>query len=604
MLKKAKKVSALLLSACLLTLSGCSGLAADGNSLLRPPRPTGDKAAIQEIIAREAGGAYNLKYPQRGVNRSAITLRNENTDNEYALALYSTENDTKLNVSIIAYAQSEWKCLGTYTNNSSGVDRVLFYDINADKREDIIIGWTSYNSAHKSLTAYSFNSDEAFEMSIDETYDDLAIVDLTNDSIDDIVLLSLSTQETPSSATLLQYSDQDKRPVGKYSLELDSEVIAFSNIVVGDVAINTEKKLSEIKVTASSARVAPSDPSDGEASQEEKSADEESAEESSKESAAESSREEENASSDSSKEDDPNKESSVNDEGSAESSAEGSQSSNDEPSENETSSDESSEEGSSSESAMPVPIEESSGEIITDPDDEDGEESSRGVKPVPKKFDANAVLSKKGVVVDCKRSDNTFCTQMIYYDSIYDELTDPIARRKDGSTYINSTLRTEAVFSRDINGDDVIEVPVSVPMSAAADENGFAVCNLTSWCNYDARERKSNIAMNTVMNLKDGYYFVMPDRWLGNVTARSDAETREMTFYMWNSKTAALGDRLLLISRYTEQQWKDADHSGKILLELSPVKSKAVYAAEIYLTSADESLNITETELQDSVFLN
>ena len=601
MLKKAKKVTAVLLSAGLITLNGCSGLGSDGNSLLRPPRPTGDKAAIQEIIAREAGGAYNLKYPQKGVNRSAITLRNENTDNEYALALYSTENDTKLNVSIIAYDQTEWKCLGTYTNNSSGVDRVLFYDINSDKREEIIIGWTSYNSAHKSLTAYSFDSDEVYEMSIDETYDELAIADLTNDAADDIVLLSLSTQDTPSVATLLQYSDLDKRPVGKYSLELDSEVIAFSNIVVGDVAINTEIKPSEVKVTASSARIAPSGTdNDEDEVQEESSGDEESTQEESQES-------ESTSSDDDTVETSENEDSSENESSEKESTDESQNSADVSSADEKSSAQESSETEQPPETSHPEPIEESSAEEITEPSDEDSEiseESNKSVKPVPKTFDANAVLSKKGVVIDCKRSDNTFCTQMIYYDNLYDELIDPIARKKDGSTYINVTMRTEAVFSRDINGDDVIEVPVSVPMSAAADESGSAVCNLTSWCNYDARERKSNIALNTVMNLKDGYYFVMPERWLGSVTARSDAETREMTFYLWNTKTSTLGDKLLLISRYTEQQWKETDHTGKILLELSPGKSKAVYAAVIYLTSADEALNITESELQNSVFLN
>ena len=550
------------MAAGLLALSGCSGFAADGDSLLHPPRPTGDKAAIQDIISREAGGTYNLKYPQKGVNRSAIILRNENTDNEYALALYSTENDSKLNVSIISYSNEQWKCLGTYTNNSSGVDRVLFCDINADKREEIVIGWTSYNSAHKSLTAYSFDKDEVYEMSIDETYDDLAIVDMTNDATDDILLLSLSTQDTPSAATLLQYSDPDKRPVGKYSLELDSEVIAFSNIVVGDVAINTEIKPSEIKLTASGAR---SDTSGTE------SADESSAE-------GDASKDESADESDASKD---------------ESAAEG-----------DVSKDESADEGDDPEVSMTsdgasTETHEDAGTV----DEQSAEESGTERKDIPKKFDANAILSKKGVVIDCKRSDNTFCTQMVYYDNLSDELIDPIVKRSEGGAYVNPTMRTEAIFSRDINGDEIIEVPVSAPMNASTDENGAYVCNLTVWCNYNARERKSNVALNTVMNMKDGYYFVMPDRWLNTVTARSDAETREMTFYLWNSKTSSLGDKLLLISRYNEQQWKETDHSGRILLDIYSEKSNAVYAAVIYLTSADEKLNITEKELQEAVLL-
>ncbi len=583
------------MAAGLLALSGCSGFAADGDSLLHPPRPTGDKAAIQDIISREAGGTYNLKYPQKGVNRSAIILRNENTDNEYALALYSTENDSKLNVSIISYSNEQWKCLGTYTNNSSGVDRVLFCDINADKREEIVIGWTSYNSAHKSLTAYSFDKDEVYEMSIDETYDDLAIVDMTNDATDDILLLSLSTQDTPSAATLLQYSDPDKRPVGKYSLELDSEVIAFSNIIVGDVAINTEIKPSEIKLTASGAR---SDTSGTE------SADESSAE-------GDASKDESAAESDASKDESADESDASKDESAAEgdaskdeSAAEGDVSKDESAAEGDASKDESADEGDDPEVSMTsddasTETHEDAGSV----DEQSAEESGTERKNIPKKFDANAILSKKGVVIDCKRSDNTFCTQMVYYDNLSDELIDPIVKRSEGGAYVNPTMRTEAIFSRDINGDEIIEVPVSAPMNASTDENGAYVCNLTVWCNYNARERKSNVALNTVMNMKDGYYFVMPDRWLNTVTARSDAETREMTFYLWNSKTSSLGDKLLLISRYNEQQWKETDHSGRILLDIYSEKSNAVYAAVIYLTSADEKLNITEKELQEAVLL-
>ena len=209
LIKKGKQAAAvMLLSLGMMLPSGCSDAATGSDSLLRPPRPTGDKAAIQEIIASEAGGSYTLKYPQKGENRSAITLRNEDTEKEFALALYATENDTRLNVSIIACRKKEWRCLGTYTNTGSGVDRVMFYDVNGDKNEEIIIGWTSFNTSRKTLTAYSLQGDETFEMNIDETYDELIVSDLTNNQRDDILLLSLSTPESPSYATLLQYSER------------------------------------------------------------------------------------------------------------------------------------------------------------------------------------------------------------------------------------------------------------------------------------------------------------------------------------------------------------------------------------------------------------
>ena len=508
------KALSVIAAAGLMSLSGCSHAAMGTDALLRPPRATGDKAAIQDIIESEAGGSYNLKYPQKGENRSAITMRNEDTENEYALALYSTENDTKLNVSVIVYEKKQWKCLGTYSNNASGVDRVMFYDINGDQKEEILIGWTSYNTSQKSLTGYVMDTDEVFEMSIDETYDELVVTDITDDRSEDIILLSLSTQDKPSVATLLQYSDTDKRPVGKYSLELNSDVISFSNILIGDVAVNNNEGAGN---TSSSARADTSKPDGGQ------------------------------------------------------------ESAKPEPSETE-------------ESAKPEPSE-----------TEESAEADTG-KPNGSKVVVTGSLNRKGVILDCKRSDNTFCTQIIYYDGIKDELIDPLDRASDTGTYINPTIRTEALFSRDIDDDGVIEVPVVSQMNASVDENGANVCSLTAWSNYNPAENKMNTVMNTVMNLKDGYYFSMPDRWVGTVTARSDPETREMRFFLWNAKTASIGDKLLTIYRYSEQQWNENKHAGLIQLDISPENSKVIYAGQLFMTNAQDELNLSESELKTSVF--
>lgn len=569
--RKIKKALPLaLIAAGLMSFCGCSDAAMGSDSLLRPPRATGDKAAIQDIISAEAGGSYNLKYPQKGENRSAITFRNEDTDNEYVLALYSTENDTKLNVSVIVYDKKQWKCLGTYANNASGVDRVMFYDINGDKKEEILIGWTSYNSSQKSLTAYLMDTDEVYEMGIDQTYDELIVTDITDDMSEDIILLSLSTQDTPSVATLLQYSDRDKRPVGKNSLELNSDVIAFSNILVGDVAVNTEAG----KNTSASARA---ENSTAPAEQQESQASVESSVPKTSQTSGQSSVPQ--ASQTVSESSEPQ---------TSQTSTEGSEHRTSQPS------GESSVQEQTSVSSEPDISDES------EPDEQSiTEESSKsdGTKVV-----IRGNQSRKGIILDCRRSDNTYCTQMIYYDSLNDELYNPLDKTGSSGIYTNPTLRTEAVFSRDINDDGVIEVPVVSQMNASVDEAGANVCNLTSWSNYDAGENKMNVVMNTVINIKDGYYFRMPDRWVGSVTTRSDPETREMSFYLWNSKTASIGDKLLTIYRFNEQQWKDNNHAGLIQLEINSENSKAVYAGQLFLTNAQDELNITEKELKGLVF--
>ena len=141
-------------------------------------------------------------------------------------------------------------------------------------------------------------------------------------------------------------------------------------------------------------------------------------------------------------------------------------------------------------------------------------------------------------------------------------------------------------------------MPVVTQMPAGVDEKATNICTLTSWQNYDASGNKLNTIMNAVMYLKDGYYFKMPDRWLGNVTARSNAESRELTFYMWDNKKSVLGDKLLTIYRYTEQQWNEADNGNMIRLD-EPTLGKAVYAAELFTTDKNEEMNITAKEVRD-----
>ena len=524
MIGKIKKITAASLLVLTMLSTGCSDTAFGTDTMLRPPRATGDKAEIQDIITQEAGGSYTLKYPQAGDNRSAIIMRNENKENEFALALYSTENDTKINASVIVYREQSWKCIGTFDNICSGIDRVMFKDIDGDKNEEIIIGWTSYNSPQKMLTAYSMTTDGIDEMKIDETYDEIVVSDIVDDQNDDIVLLSLSTQDSPSMATLLQYSEQEKRPISKYSLELDSDVTAFTNITVGDLAVNTNDE-NGIKITASSAKT-----------------------ESSKQESAKS---------------------------------------------------ESSVESSKKESAKPESSAESS--------KQESSESKKPVSDVNTKNSANnnnsaklTDLKQNGIVIDCERLDGTLCTQIIYYDKVNNKLINPLTVKNSSGGYSNITIRSDAVYSTDINGDSVIDIPVVSQMMADVKENGANVCTLISWENYDAINRKMKLVINTVMNVKDGYYIAVPDRWNGNITARSDAETREMTFYLWNTKTSSPGDKLLTIYRFTEQQWNDVDKEGMFCLQNTSKDSKAIYAARIFKTNANDELNVSEDEVKEA----
>ena len=604
-----KLILAIMTAFCMIFAGGCSDGMMGSDSLLRPPRATGDKAEIQDIISQEAGGSYTLKYPQTGDNRSAITMRNEDTDSEYAVALYSTESDSRLNVSIITYTDEKWSCIGTFSNNWSGVDRVIFEDISGDKTDEIIIGWTNYNSSQKSLTVYSMTTEGAYEMAVQETYDEIVVGDILGDQTNDIVLLSLSTQEEPSNALLLQYSEQDKNPIGRYSMEIDSNIVSFENISLGDVAVNTEPAAGDVKITSTGPTTETADSS---ADTEESSKKNESGtDESSKKKKTEKSTSRDDASDDGSTEsgkpvtvteksaadDDENSEAASADDEDVSSDAADASTDN----EDESSGDEDNEETSVGDEVI-VHKDRSDTENEADENSEGIEENSVVVLPDDGSKITTAV--KTGIVLDCKRSDKTYCTHMIYYDRAHDELVNPVMEEvADGNYGKNPTIRADNIISRDINGDSIIDIPVVSGMMASSDEKGSNVCNITLWKNYDAKNGILTTVFNTIINKNDGYFFIMPERWDGNVTARTDVDKRELTFYIWNSKTNSEGDKLLTLYRFTPQQWAAEEGDDIFMLDITDVESNTIFAARIFITNANDELNIKQEEVQSSVVL-
>ncbi len=431
-------------------LAGCSDISFGEQTILRPPRATGDKAEIQTVIKEQAGSDYMLKYPQTGDYRSAVTLfETGHKNNEYAVALYSTENNTKLNISIISHTGEKWECLGSFSNAATGVDRIIFEDLNNDGSDEILVGWSTYNAGQNTLSAYSIEDETIREMTIDESYTEIIITDITQDKSEDIILLSLRNDQTPSTARILQYSEQEKRPIGKFSTVLDSEVTAFVNIQCGKI----------------------------------------------------------------------------------------------------------------------------------DAEDE-------------------------CIVIDGSKNNGQLTTQVLRFDSENQLLLNPLVTQNENGAVVNSTTRKNAATSRDINNDGIVEVPVVTQMSAPRNTDAGSVCSITSWKQIDTSDDSLKTILNTVMNYTDGYYLIIPDSWNGKVTGISNAENREINFYVWDAESSSLGDRLLTICRFTRSDWDKADKDKYIKIE--SVKSngtESVIAAQLYNTDKDSSLGISRSDIKTLINL-
>ena len=132
--KKAGAVAMSLIISGSILLGGCASTGFDNSDILRPPRTTGDKAQIQELIEENAGGDYTLKYPKDGSYRSAII--NEDLDGDgidEAIVFYKPSTDDEAtHLLFMKELGGEWKDIGDYTSTSAEVKKVEIGDITGD----------------------------------------------------------------------------------------------------------------------------------------------------------------------------------------------------------------------------------------------------------------------------------------------------------------------------------------------------------------------------------------------------------------------------------------------------------------------------------------
>lgn len=258
---KIKMVSFILIASLALGLiSGCSSTGFNDTELMRPPRATGEKAEIQTIIENTAGGDYTLKYPQSGDYRSAIiTEELDSTGRESAVAFYRTSGETtSINILFMNETNGKWKAVQSFKNPNSEVDKIFIGDIDNDGIKEVIIGWTSFVSGANQITYYKTLGESVEEYTIEDTYSQMTMADLTGDGLKDLILLSLAGEDKKTAcAKLYCYAPNGSFGI-KSNIDTNASVTKYSKIQVGRIdnvkeaifidgtTVNNNELLSEV----------------------------------------------------------------------------------------------------------------------------------------------------------------------------------------------------------------------------------------------------------------------------------------------------------------------------------------------------------------------
>lgn len=199
-----------------------------------------------------------------------------------------------------------------------------------------------------------------------------------------------------------------------------------------------------------------------------------------------------------------------------------------------------------------------------------------------------------GVFVDCVKLSGELSTEIITYK--YNKLQNPLLQIPDKLSL--KTIRPAGYYSKDINGDGIIEIPVTELMTGHENLPEDERLYMTSWLNlkdYYTLEKK----FTGYYSINDGYQLVFPKRWQGIVTVKLDTATNEAVFYKYDGEITGFMTELMRIAVSPKTKTTDFVYNG---YEVVGSNGQLDYLVKLP-TNKREPLILTIDEVKNSLYI-
>lgn len=192
------------------------------------------------------------------------------------------------------------------------------------------------------------------------------------------------------------------------------------------------------------------------------------------------------------------------------------------------------------------------------------------------------------VFIDSSLTNGTQTEVVFYRDG---KLQNPVREAAAGGQAATFTFRSSAVACSDINGDGVMDIPIShasgVNTGLAANANQI---NQTAWCSFDGNQLV--VTVIAVMNYTDGYFFVLPKRWENKVLIQHEPESRSCTVLLQSPEAAAMTE-LVRVKTVAESEWDKTENGFAAYYELTR-RGGSVFIAMPGVYTGEEAVDMDE----------
>ena len=176
-------------------------------------------------------------------------------------------------------------------------------------------------------------------------------------------------------------------------------------------------------------------------------------------------------------------------------------------------------------------------------------------------------------------------TEVLFIEK--NRLVNPLMNPESHETV--ATLRSAGIGVKDINDDGIIEIPVqeNVPLLTKSSLNEKLY--LTNWCSYNGETLTNQ--MTAMINVSDGYYYILSQKWAGQIAVLKDTDKRLREIYLYDKETSSAGEMLVSFMTVSRSDRESGKYKGQGFEKITQDEI-SVYLCKISDTAAAQGITL------------
>lgn len=186
-------------------------------------------------------------------------------------------------------------------------------------------------------------------------------------------------------------------------------------------------------------------------------------------------------------------------------------------------------------------------------------------------------------------------TEVLFLEK--DILVNPLFSPETKETAV--TLRSVSFSVSDINNDEILEIPIQDNVPSVIKNEASEKLYLTNWCSFNGESL--TVQKTSMINVNDGYSFIIPPRWLGKIAVLKNTSTRIREIYRYNAEETVIGESLILFKAMTLSTWREENLRGTKGEEIMK-KDDTIFVCYISDAARAEGITIDTVKSSFSTF--